>query len=57
MQIAHLEFQLDESIPTQRTLRLRIGAQDICIFMDRVAAKLKPDVSVPGFRKGKAPSS
>jgi hypothetical protein len=55
MQIAHLEYQLDETLPTQRVLRLRIGVEDVRIAMDRVAAKLRKDLAVPGFRAGKAP--
>lgn len=55
MQIAQLEFQLDNSILTQRKLRLRIGAQDVIIAINQAATKLKPDVSAPGYRKGKAP--
>lgn len=55
MQIAHLEFQIDESILTQRTLRLRIGVGDVRVVMDRIARKLREDQPVPGFRKGAAP--
>ena len=55
MQIAQLEFQLDNSILTQRKLRLRIGAQDVSIAINQAATKLKPDVAAPGYRKGKAP--
>ena len=55
MQIAQLEYQLDNAILTKRKLRLRIGAMDVVMAMDQVAGRLKPDVSVPGYRKGKAP--
>ena len=55
MQIAHLEFQIDESILTQRTLRLRIGVGDVRVVMDRIARKLRDDLEVQGFRKGSAP--
>ncbi len=55
MQIAHLEFQIDESILTQRTLRLRVGVADVRLVMDRIARKLREDQEVPGFRKGAAP--
>jgi len=55
MQIAHLEFKLDNSILTQRTLHLRIGAHDVSMAIDNAARKLREEVSVPGFRKGKAP--
>lgn len=57
MQIAELEYALDDSILTQRTLRLRIGAGDVGLYCDRVARKLQDDAVVPGFRKGKAPLS
>ena len=57
MQIAHLEYSLDDSILTQRTLHLRIGLADVRLAMDRVSAKLRKKVDVPGFRKGKAPLS
>jgi FKBP-type peptidyl-prolyl cis-trans isomerase (trigger factor) len=56
VQIAHLEFQLDDSVLTQRILRLRVGAEDVSRAMDRVAKKIQPEVSVPGFRKGKGPT-
>ena len=55
MQIAHLEYNLDDSILTQRVLKLRIGVADVRIAMDRTCAKMRRDVAVPGFRKGKAP--
>jgi hypothetical protein len=55
MQIAELEYLLEDSIPTQRTLRLRIGASDVRLAMDRAAAKLQGEVTAPGFRKGHAP--
>lgn len=55
MQIAHLEYMLDDSILTQRTLKLRIGAMDVRLCMNRIAAKLKRELAVPGFRKGAAP--
>ena len=55
MQLAELEYALDNSIPTQRVLRLRIGASDIRQAMDKVASKLQEDEPAPGFRKGKAP--
>ena len=55
MQIAHLEFQMDESILTQRTLKLRIGVGDVRVVMDRIARKLRENQDVPGFRKGSAP--
>jgi hypothetical protein len=55
VQIAHLEYQLDSSILTQRTLRLRVGATDVQLFMDRAARKLSGMVTIPGFRRGKAP--
>lgn len=55
MQIAQLEFQLDDSILTQRTLRLRIGTHDVKLAVDRAAGKLRKEVEVPGFRMGKAP--
>jgi hypothetical protein len=55
MQIAELQYQLDDSIPVQRILRLKVGATDVCIFMDRAASELRKEVVVPGFRKGKGP--
>ena len=55
MLIAHLEYALDNSIMTQRTLRLRVGRDDVAQCMDRVATKLRITSVVPGFRKGKAP--
>ena len=55
MQIAHLEFKLDNSILTQRRLYMRIGAQDVSLAMDQAARKIRDIVAVPGFRKGKAP--
>lgn len=55
MQIAQLEFQLDDSILTQRTLKLRIGTQDVKLAVDRAAEKIRKDVEAPGFRLGKAP--
>jgi Bacterial trigger factor protein (TF) len=55
MQIAQLEYQLDNSILTQRTLRLRIGETDVRVFCDQEAGKLQEKLSVPGFRRGRAP--
>jgi hypothetical protein len=55
VQVAHLEYQLDDSILTQRVVRLRVGAGDVCEFSDRVASKLLKKLDVPGFRRGKAP--
>lgn len=55
MFIAQLEYALDDSILTQRTLRLRIGAEDVMLFCNQAAAKLHSKAVVPGFRKGKAP--
>ncbi len=55
MLICHLEYALDDSILTQRTLRLRIGAEDVSIFCNQAAARLQSKATVPGFRKGKAP--
>jgi FKBP-type peptidyl-prolyl cis-trans isomerase (trigger factor) len=55
MFISQLEYALDDSILTQRTLRLRIGAEDVALFCNQAAAKLKDKAVVPGFRKGKAP--
>lgn len=55
MQIGHLEYNLDDAILTQRTLRLRIGAADVRLAIDRAAANIRDEVSAPGFRKGKAP--
>jgi hypothetical protein len=34
MFIAQLEYAFDDSILTQRTLRLRIGAEDVRLFCD-----------------------
>jgi len=56
MQISHLEYQLNDSILTQRKLRLRIGAADVRIAIDRAAEKIRKDVEVPGFRIGKGPA-
>jgi hypothetical protein len=53
--IAQLEYSLDNSIMTQRTLRLRIGAADVALALDRVAGRLRRTAVVPGFRRGKAP--
>jgi hypothetical protein len=55
MLLAHLEYVLDDSIMTQRTLRLRVGAGDVAQTLDRVAGKLQKTAVVPGFRKGRAP--
>lgn len=55
MFIAQLEYTLDDSILTQRILRLRIGAEDVALFCDQAVAKLMDKAVVPGFRKGKAP--
>jgi len=55
MPIAQLEYQLDDSILTQRTLRLRIGETDVQSFCDQEAFRLSKKVVVPGFRKGKGP--
>jgi hypothetical protein len=55
MLIAQLEYALDDSILSQRTLRLRIGAEDVALACRREASELKPKAIVPGFRKGKAP--
>ncbi|MBN2081234.1 trigger factor family protein, partial [bacterium] len=55
MQIAHLEYKLDNTILTQRTLHLRVGAQDVRLAIDQAARKIRGEVEVPGFRKGKAP--
>ncbi len=55
MLLAHLEYTLDNSIMTQRTLRLRIGSSDVELACDRIAAKLRKSQPVAGFRKGKAP--
>jgi hypothetical protein len=55
MLIAQLEFALDDSIMTQRTLKLRLGGTDVALCLDRVAGKLRKTAVVPGFRKGKAP--
>jgi len=55
MQIAELEYALDDNIPTQRVLRLRVGASDVSLAIDRVAVKLQHELPAPGFRKGKAP--
>jgi len=55
MQLAELEYALEDTIPTQRVLRLRIGGSDVRLAMDRAASKLQKETSAPGFRKGKAP--
>lgn len=55
MFIAQLEYALDDSILTQRILRLRIGAEDVALFCNQAAAKLQGKAVVPGFRRGKAP--
>jgi hypothetical protein len=55
MLLAHLEYQLDNSILTQRTLRLRVGADDVAQACDRATRKLAPKVQANGFRKGRAP--
>lgn len=57
MIIAHLEYALDDSILTQRILRLRIGVEDVELACRREASELHPKAVVPGFRKGKAPLS
>ena len=55
MQLAELQHALEDAIPTQRVLRLRIGGSDVRVAMDRIASKLQAETAVPGFRKGKAP--
>ena len=55
MPIAQLEYKLDSSILTQRTLHLRVGEADVRIFCDQEAFRLRRKVSVPGFRRGNAP--
>jgi hypothetical protein len=41
MQLAELEYALEDSIPTQRVLHLRIGLSDVRLAIDRAAAKLQ----------------
>jgi len=55
MQLAELQYALEDAIPTQRVLRLRIGGSDVRLAMDKAASKLQKETSAPGFRKGKAP--
>jgi hypothetical protein len=55
VQLAQLQYKLDDSILTQRALHIRIGEVDTRVAIDRAAQQLKPRVEVPGFRKGKAP--
>ena len=55
MQISHLEYQLNDSILTQRKLRFRVGPTDVQFAIDRAAEKILKDVEVPGFRIGKGP--
>lgn len=55
MLIAQLQYQLDNSILTQRTLHLRIGEGDVRVYCDIEADKLQDKLSVPGFRRGRAP--
>jgi FKBP-type peptidyl-prolyl cis-trans isomerase (trigger factor) len=55
MQIAELEYLLEDAIPTQRTLHLRIGEPDVRLACEREAQLLQPKAVVPGFRKGRAP--
>jgi hypothetical protein len=55
MQIAELRFQLDDSLPVQRILRLMVGTDDVSACIDRIAGELREKVAVPGFRKGKGP--
>lgn len=57
LQIAELEFALDDSILTQRVLWLRIGARDVCDFADRASMKLRAKVPLQGFRRNRAPLS
>ena len=55
MPIAELKYLLEDAIPTQRTLRLRIGPSDVRLACEHEAQLLKPKAVVPGFRKGRAP--
>jgi hypothetical protein len=55
VQIVQLQYKLDDSVMTQRTLHIRVGESDVKMFMDRVTQRLKQKAEVPGFRRGKAP--
>jgi hypothetical protein len=55
LNLTQFDFQLDNSIPTRRVLHLQFGPADVQAALHQAAAKLRPDVEVPGFRQGKAP--
>ena len=55
LKLVQLAFNIDKSIPSKRTLQLRFGPHDVQAALHQAAAKLRPKVEVPGFRKGKAP--
>ena len=56
MQLAQLQYRLDDAILSQRTLHIRVGEIDVCQAMDRAVSRIRRKVAVPGFRKGKAPA-
>lgn len=50
-----MKITADEIVDRQITLNIEIEDQDLIPYLDRSFRKLAQQVSIPGFRKGKAP--
>jgi len=51
-----MEYEVEELGPLKRRVAVRASAAEVDALLDRVVAKYRFRASVPGFRKGKAPS-
>ncbi|MCL1890288.1 MAG: trigger factor [Desulfovibrionaceae bacterium] len=51
-----MEYEVEELGPLKRKVAVRASAVEVDALLDRVVVKYRSRASVPGFRKGKAPS-
>lgn len=52
-----MEFVLESISPTKKKLTISLTPDEVNTALDSVIAQYKKDLSLPGFRKGKVPSS
>jgi trigger factor len=52
-----LEYQIINETETEKEIEFKLGAQELEPFIESTIEKLRPKISIRGYRKGKAPKS
>lgn len=50
-----MDYKVEELGPLKKKINVTVPANDVDTILDRVVAKYRSTVAIPGFRKGKAP--